>query len=332
MLIGILKRYLKNIAETSVRGDAREESYYKHLDELIKQYAEIQQIENVDVTILPKKTEAGNPDFRIWDGRTHITGYIEAKDPSVTNLDYIEGTEQLERYLSTFPNVILTNFYEFRLYRDGQRMVQVMIGRPVIAQKLQTTPPVENVEPFENLFDLFFSFSLPKVQTARSLAVELAKRTRFLRDDVIAVEIAENGSKDENVFDIRQGVAIALFIKNKKAKEPKVYHLDKYGLREEKYDWLDQNDFVNKNYQEIKPASPWYFFVLRNTSHIQQYLKWKRIDKIFPVNVTGIVTARDRFVIGFDEHEIRNRMMQFRNLSLPDEIVAQAYNLKDKRG
>lgn len=66
--------------------------------------------------------------------KNHITGYIEAKEPSITNLDYIEGTEQLERYITTFPNVILTNFYEFRLYRDGQRIAQAMIGRPVIAK------------------------------------------------------------------------------------------------------------------------------------------------------------------------------------------------------
>ena len=191
----LLKQYLKNITHTTQRGDAREESYYKHLDDLIKQFAEIQNIKNVDVTILPKKTEAGNPDFRIWDGKNHITGYIEAKDPSITNLDYIEGSEQLERYCSTFPNVILTNFYEFRLYRDSQRIAQVMIGRPVIAKKLQVVPPVENIEKFKEFFDLFFSFSLPKVQTARSLAIELAKRTRFLRDEVIAVEMEENGSK-----------------------------------------------------------------------------------------------------------------------------------------
>ena len=769
----LLEQYLKNLTYTAQRGDAREESYYKHLDDLIKQYAEIQKIKNVDVTILPKETEAGNPDFRIWDGKNHITGYIEAKDPSITNLDYIEGTEQLKRYLSTFPNVILTNFYEFRLYRDGQRIAQAMIGRTFIAKKLHIAPPVENIDKFKELFDLFFSFSLPKVQTARSLAIELAKRTRFLRDEVIAVEMEENGTKghkqiigffeafkkyligtitekqfadlyaqtityglfaartradgefnrrlafdyiphtigilrdvfrfisleeppksfqiivediaeilhvadinnilheyhrtgkgkdpiihfyetflatydpairerrgvyytpetvvgyivrsihsilkthfsladglaseevklldpasgtltfiaeairlaanefkekygegglhrwiskhiladfyafelmmapyaighlkmgfvfdelgykmadderfklyltntlemeeieqisipglsslseeshlagkvkkerpllvilgnppysgisanpseakfnlkkgtkyvtdyfwndqkgrvekrilkakkdmtviqktfigdilmdyyfvdgqplgekklwlqddyvkflrfaqwkihtsghgivsmitnhsyldnptfrgmrqslmktfdeiyildlhgnslkkettpgggkDENVFDIRQGVAIALFIRNKKAKEPKVFHLDKYGLRKEKYDWLDQTDFDKKKYHEIKPASPWYFFIPRNTSHIQHYLKWKKINEIFPVNVTGIVTARDKFVIGFDKNEIRNRILQFKNLSLPDEIVKQTYNLKDTRG
>ena len=186
----LLEQYLKNLTDTTRRGDAREESYYKHLDALIKQYAENQKIKNIDVTVLPKKTEAGNPDFRIWDGKNHITGYIEAKAPFITNLDYIEGTEQLERYLSTFPNVILTNFYEFRLYRDGRCIAEAMIGRSFIAQKLQTTPPVENIDKFKELFDLFFSFSLPKVQTARSLAVELANRTRFLRDEVISVEMS----------------------------------------------------------------------------------------------------------------------------------------------
>ncbi|MCG2716932.1 MAG: N-6 DNA methylase [Candidatus Marinimicrobia bacterium] len=185
----LLKQYLSNLSHTSNRGDAREESYYEHLKALVVHYADSQNIKNVDVTILPKKTEAGNPDFRIWDGKNHITGYIEAKDPSVSNLDHIEDTEQLKRYRSTFPNVILTNFYEFRLYRDGQRIAQVMIGRAVIAQKLKTPPPVENIDQFKELFDLFFSFSLPKVQTARVLAIELAKRTRFLRDEVISVEM-----------------------------------------------------------------------------------------------------------------------------------------------
>jgi len=195
LMKSLLEQYLKNLTNTSQRGDAREESYYIHLDDLIRQYTENKNIKNVDVTILPKKTEAGNPDFRIWNGKNHITGYIEAKDPSITNLDSIEGTEQLERYVSTFPNVILTNFYEFRLYRDGQRIAEVMIGRPVVAKKLQVAPPVENVEKFNELFDLFFSFSLPKVQNANSLAVELAKRTRFLRDEVIDVEMEESGSK-----------------------------------------------------------------------------------------------------------------------------------------
>ncbi len=111
MVKSLLKNYLKELSNTYQRGDAREESYYQHLSTLIKSLSGTLQFKNIDVTSLPKRTDAGNPDFRIWDGKNHITGYIEAKDPSNTNLDIIETSEQLKRYCSTFPNVILFLFH-----------------------------------------------------------------------------------------------------------------------------------------------------------------------------------------------------------------------------
>ena len=196
----MLKQYLNSLQTTFNQGDAREESYYEHLKDLLLNYANERQLKKVDITILPKPTEAGNPDFRIWDGKNHITGYIEAKDPSVTNLDRIEVSEQLKRYRETFPNVILTNFYEFRLYRNGELMKQVKIARPELAIKLNTTPPVENEADFFDLLDIFFSFSLPNVRNAQSLAMELAKRTRFLRDEVVSIELDEEEKKGQKAI------------------------------------------------------------------------------------------------------------------------------------
>ena len=187
----MLKAYLRQIAETSNRGDAREESYYDILKALLDEYCNSIGKKKIHITTLPKKTEAGNPDFRVWDGKQHITGYIEAKDPLVENLDHIEDSEQLKRYLHTFPNLILTNFLEFRLYRDGQMTDKVIIGRPVILNKLKTAPPVEKKPELLQLLEKFFSFSIPKVYNARTLAIELAKRTRFLKDEVIAQELRE---------------------------------------------------------------------------------------------------------------------------------------------
>ncbi|MCX6231038.1 MAG: N-6 DNA methylase [Bacteroidetes bacterium] len=192
----MLKKYLTDIATTTIQGDAREESYYPHLSNLIKSFSESIGRTKTHVTILPKKTEAGNPDFRIWDGQLNIVGYIEAKVPGA-NLDIIELSEQLKRYRDTFPNVILTDFYEFRLYRDGKLVEKTFIGRPFIAGKLKTYPPVENENAFLNLFDKFFSFSLPKVFSAETLAIELAKRTRFLKEEVIHQEL-EDEENDSN--------------------------------------------------------------------------------------------------------------------------------------
>ncbi|MBI5100182.1 MAG: N-6 DNA methylase [Nitrospirae bacterium] len=191
----MLKKYLKNIFEVSKRGDATESSYYSCIDELFKNYAESINKKQVHVTTIPQKTDAGNPDFRVWDGKQHIIGYIEAKAPTVKYLDQIEDTEQLKRYLHTFPNLILTNFFEFRLYRDGRMIDSVQIARPFLIQKLNTIPPVEKEQEFLKLLEGFFSFSLPKAYTAKTLAVELAKRTRFLKEQVIIEELKEEEKK-----------------------------------------------------------------------------------------------------------------------------------------
>jgi len=190
----MLNPYLKRIYEIANRGDAREESYYSILEGLLKEYTESVGKRNIHITTLPKKTEAGNPDFRIWDGKQHIVGYIEAKAPTVDNLDFIEASEQLKRYRNTFPNLILTNFFEFRLYRNGTLIDKVLIGRPFIVHKLKTIPPVEKESDFLDLLEKFFSFSLPKVYNAKTLAIKLAKRTRFLKDEVIAEELIEGGT------------------------------------------------------------------------------------------------------------------------------------------
>ncbi|HUM79922.1 MAG TPA: N-6 DNA methylase [Candidatus Saccharicenans sp.] len=196
----MLKNYLKKITEIAIRGDDREESYYSTLESVLLEYVNSTSRSHIKVTMLPKKTEAGNPDFRLWDGTQHIIGYIEAKAPTKTNLDDIEDTEQLRRYLHTFPNLILTNFFEFRFYRNGTLIDSVQIAKPFIIFKLKKTPPVENEQKFFELLEKFLSFSIPKVYDARTLAVELAKRTRFLRQEVVAQELQEEDSEAAGIL------------------------------------------------------------------------------------------------------------------------------------
>ncbi|HML96595.1 MAG TPA: N-6 DNA methylase [Thermodesulfobacteriota bacterium] len=186
----MLEKYISEIFATSSNEDAREESFYHALKNLLEEYAAGINKKNVQVTTLPKRTEAGNPDFRVWDGKQQIVGYIEAKFPE-TDLNRIEDSEQLRRYLETFPNLILTDFFEFRLYRNGQLIDKVRIGRPYTLSKLKAAPPLENEAGFYSLLEKFFSFSLPKILSAKSLAIELAKRTRFLKDEVITQELKE---------------------------------------------------------------------------------------------------------------------------------------------
>ena len=70
----MLKSYLKKISKIANQGDAREESYYATLEELFKKTAQSFGKGKIHITTLPKATEAGNPDFRVWDGKQHIVG------------------------------------------------------------------------------------------------------------------------------------------------------------------------------------------------------------------------------------------------------------------
>lgn len=190
----MLDKYFQDIFKTTKIGDAREESYYPDLKKLLENYAE-RQNKDFLITALPKKTEGGNPDFRILTAKKELVGYIEVKTLTVEDLDNIEDTKQLKRYRSTFPNLILTNLFEFRLYRNGQLIDKISIGRPFIIHQLKTVPPVENQEKFYKLLEQFFSFSIPVTTKAKSLAIELAKRTRFLRDNVITEELREENTE-----------------------------------------------------------------------------------------------------------------------------------------
>ena len=186
--------YLGQIAATTKRGDAREESYYGDLKNFLEEFSSVKRHQKIHVTVLPKKTEAGNPDFRIWDGKHSQVGYIEAKTPG-SDLDRVEDTEQLDRYISTFPNLILTDFYQFRLYRNGQRIETVQLARQFKPTRRKAVPPAEQTQEFENLLKMFLQFSLPTKFTAESLAKELAVRTRFLRDQVIKEELRSDAGK-----------------------------------------------------------------------------------------------------------------------------------------
>lgn len=187
----LFNQYLQNLNEVAARGDAREESFYSSLRELFENVAQATRHSHVHVTTLPKSTEAGNPDFRLWNGTDRIIGYIEAKNPTEEHLDQIEESEQLRRYRDIFPNLILTNFVEFRLYRNGERVDQVVGARSFLLNQLRTAPPVEKPDDLWALLERFLDFSLPQSYTAEELAVGLAKRTRFLRDDVVGQQLAE---------------------------------------------------------------------------------------------------------------------------------------------
>lgn len=119
-------------------------------------------------------------------------------------------------------------------------------------------------------------------------------------------ETSPDGTKDENVFDIQQGVSINIFVKTSKGKKlADVYYRDLYGKRENKYDFLNEHNLLNSDFQQLKPVDPYYFFIPKDFGAKRQYDKGFRVDELFNVNTSGIKTHNDDELVSFAEFDTR---------------------------
>ena len=122
-------------------------------------------------------------------------------------------------------------------------------------------------------------------------------------------EVAPDGSKDENVFDIMQGVSINIFIKtgNKTKDElSRVFYTDLYGTRENKYDALNTLNISHPEWKELNLEAPYYFFVPKDFSLQEKYEKGFRTDELFIKYNNGIESGKDEFFFGYHEQDYKN--------------------------
>jgi hypothetical protein len=141
----ILTTFFNEIHKIYTDGNFREESFYPALKELIEDCSRFFQKEtSVNVLVVPRKTEAGIPDFRVGKNG-EIIGYVEAKPPDAS-IGEFEGSEQIKRYRASLPNLILTNFLEFRLYRSSHLINKVEVGRQFTLRSLKSPPSPEKLE------------------------------------------------------------------------------------------------------------------------------------------------------------------------------------------
>jgi len=138
-----------------------------------------------------------------------------------------------------------------------------------------------------------------------------------------------DGSKDENVFDIKQGVAISFFVKKgmKQKGDCKVFHSEIWGLRDKKYNWLLTNDINSTEFEELQPHTPFYFFIPQEERYAELYNKYWKITDVFSINSVGIVTARDKLTIQYTPDEIWKIVKDFS--SLGEKRAREKYELGD---
>lgn len=152
-----------------------------------------------------------------------------------------------------------------------------------------------------------------------------------LHGDTRKKEKTPDGSKDDNVFDIMQGVSINIFIKqNSKTKNTKIYHYDLYGKRKDKYEFLYENDLNSIKWTLIKNNEPFYLFLPQNNDLLEEYNKGISVKDIFMLSSVGIVGGRDKFVMSNSDNlesleELKTKIKRF--LSLDIESARKEFDL-----
>lgn len=144
---------------------------------------------------------------------------------------------------------------------------------------------------------------------------------------------APDGSKDENVFDIMQGVSINIFVKT--GHKPKdglaeVHHFDLYGKRETKYDFLLQNTLSSIPFVKLKPSAPDYFFVPKDYAAKAKYEEGFSVTELFIANSVGMVTTRDELLIKDTPDQVEHLIEDF--IALDEVELRNKYGIaKDSR-
>jgi len=150
-------------------------------------------------------------------------------------------------------------------------------------------------------------------------------------------ETASDGSKDENVFDIQQGVSINIFIKNKNSTNQEIYKYDIFGSREFKYDFLLKNKIATVDWTQVNPVPERYYFKEVDSKTQSIYNNYFSIDSLFLQSGAGVQTKRDSVFIDFSKKKLLQRIQNILNNTISEsEIInlniknSSSYNLLEK--
>ena len=155
-------------------------------------------------------------------------------------------------------------------------------------------------------------------------------------------ETTPDGGKDENVFDIMQGVSINIFVKKKQSvilsearkgevegSLARVYHYELFGKRFEKYAFLAKTSFSDIPWYELTPQAPQYFFVPKDFSVQEEYEKGFKVDDLMKVRNSGVKTDRDLLFYDCDKDCLIERISSLLSGKQLEKNFIELYNVVD---
>ncbi len=126
-------------------------------------------------------------------------------------------------------------------------------------------------------------------------------------------EKTPQGADDENVFNIKQGVSINLFVKKAQTTKQKIHYYDVYGERAEKYAFLAQNDLNSIEWLELTPREPFYLLLPLETRLLDEYEQGFSVQDMFQISSVGIVTGKDRIFIANNAESLKEQVLKYCN-------------------
>lgn len=142
-------------------------------------------------------------------------------------------------------------------------------------------------------------------------------------------EVCPDGSKDENVFDIQQGVSINIFVKTTRSAAPAIVnHFDLFGLREYKYAFLNKSTILDIEWDKLSPSQPYFFFAPKDFSKKAEYEKGFLLTELFDLNNSGIKTDRDSLFIDRDKDALAERVKKLLSGHY-DTAFVEKYRVQD---
>lgn len=148
-----------------------------------------------------------------------------------------------------------------------------------------------------------------------------------LHGSVWKLDRTADGSQDQNVFDIEQGVAIILAVKNGEGSGSlaKVFHASITGSRQEKFDYLDRGEVA---WSEVPLHSRMYFTPKDFTGN-EEYSAGVALTDLMPVRSNAAASAKDHINYAFTPDELRERIEYIRDHNEDD--IRIRFGVKDSR-
>lgn len=213
---------------------------------------------------------------------------------------------------------------------SSQNMVDIKtpFGRFYEGYKENVRKEEQNIQPLSDDYIKFLAFAHWKVKQAGKGIVGMITNNSYLdglihRDmrrkiledfDLVYIlnlhgdakrpKTTKDSKKDENIFDIRQGVSICLFVKPEKPIKKQIYYQELIGSRENKYQYLDTHDIRSADWQELEPKEPSWFFVPKDFRSEEKYKKFISLKEIFSKYNAGIATGKDDVLVDFDKNAL----------------------------